>query len=92
MQTLRQNLGQDFNQLVWVAGRWREHPDYAPRWRPRHYLNRIIERLSLLLVTAGLYSPVSNPDASPSAVVDYRVWVTVTWTDTGAGGFRWRVT
>ncbi|MGW6356662.1 hypothetical protein ACWFR5_16085 [Streptomyces sp. NPDC055092] len=39
VQTLRQNLGQDFNQLVWVARRWREHPDYSPHWRPRHYLN-----------------------------------------------------
>ncbi|WP_432164729.1 hypothetical protein [Streptomyces sp. bgisy031] len=39
VQTLRHNLGQDFNQLVWVARRWREHPDHAPHWRPRHYLN-----------------------------------------------------
>ncbi|MFB8272945.1 hypothetical protein ACFC96_41050 [Streptomyces sp. NPDC055955] len=39
VQTLRHNLSQDFNQLVWIARRWREHPDHAPHWRPRHYLN-----------------------------------------------------
>ncbi|MGX1676435.1 hypothetical protein [Streptomyces sp. NPDC055400] len=39
VQTLRQNLGEDFNQLVWVARRWREHPEYTPNWRPRHYCN-----------------------------------------------------
>ncbi|MDQ0847561.1 MULTISPECIES: helix-turn-helix domain-containing protein [unclassified Streptomyces] len=22
--------------LAWVARRWREHPDFAPPWRPRH--------------------------------------------------------
>ncbi|WP_435226161.1 hypothetical protein [Streptomyces sp. Tue6028] len=39
VQTLRRNLRDDFNLLVWVARQWREHPDHAAHWRPRHYLN-----------------------------------------------------
>ncbi|MEW2389976.1 hypothetical protein AB0933_16665 [Streptomyces venezuelae] len=38
LQTLRRDIGHDFNQLVWVAQQWRAHPDHE-RWRPRHYLN-----------------------------------------------------
>ncbi|QES45513.1 hypothetical protein DEJ49_35030 [Streptomyces venezuelae] len=38
LQTLRHDIGHDFNLLVWVAQQWRAHPDHA-HWRPRHYLN-----------------------------------------------------
>ncbi|NGN70367.1 hypothetical protein G5C51_41605 [Streptomyces sp. A7024] len=52
VQTLREQLGLDFNLLVWVARRWRDHPDYDPRWQPRRYLNPD-HRASLETPTGG---------------------------------------
>ncbi|MGI5466323.1 hypothetical protein [Streptomyces sp. CA-132043] len=62
VQAMRKDLGDSYNQLVCITCPWRDHPDFAPHWRPRHYLNPA--HRAALWGRAATLPPTPTPDVA----------------------------